>query len=83
MIVSNVRVGIRVGMPLQLQVVILSPDAMIPLYRLARSGEVVVQNLRRHLPGNACRADDEPLVKLFEVFAVGARAMVEAVGPRA
>ena len=68
---------------LQLQVVVVAKDAMVPLDGLAGSCDVAVENLLGHLAGNACRTDDEPFVVALQVFTVGTRTHVVAIHPRA
>ena len=67
---------------LQLQVVVVSEDTVIPFDGLAGSGNVAVENLLGHLAGNTCRADDEALVVFLQILAVCSGAHVEAVDPR-
>ena len=66
---------------LQLEIIVVAKDAPIPLHGLAGTVDVAVEDFLGHLAGDACRADDEPLVVALQVFAVGTRTHVIAVHP--
>ena len=68
-------------MALQLKVIVVAEEVVVPLHRLAGTVEVALHNLLRHLAAEAGRADDEALVVFLEVVAVGARTVVIAVHP--
>ncbi len=67
---------------LQLQIIIVAEDTFIPLDSLTGSGNIVADNLGRHLSGYTGRAYDEVFVITLQVFAVRSRTHVEAIDPR-
>ena len=67
---------------LQLQVVVVAKNAVIPLRSLACAFDVVPQNLARNFAGDARRTNNQSLVIGFQVFAVGSGSHVIAVYPR-
>ncbi len=67
---------------LQLEVIVVTPEALEPSHRLARPVDVALQYLLRHFATEACRAYYQPLAVLLEVFVVGTRTAVEAIDPR-
>ena len=69
-------------MALQLQIVVVAEDALVPFNGLAGTGDVALQNLVWHFAGNTGRAHDESFVEAFQVGTVGAWTHVEAVDPR-
>ena len=69
-------------MALQLQIVVVTEEVVIPFDGLTGSGDVVFQYLGRYLTGNTGRADHQPLVVFLQVFAVGTGTHIVAVNPR-
>ena len=69
-------------MALQLQIVVVAEDALVPFNGLAGTGDIALQNLVRHLTSNTGRAHDESFVKALQVGTVGAWTHIEAVDPR-
>lgn len=82
---KSLAVGDNVGifdlMALQLEIVVVAKDAVIPLYGFTGTVDVTFQNLGRHLAGDAGGADDQILVIFLKVVTVGARPGVETVYP--
>ena len=74
-------VGVAHLMALQLQVVVVAKHALVPLYGLAGSLDVALENLVGHLAGDAGRAHDEALVVALQLVVVGTRTHVESVYP--
>ena len=70
-------------MALQLEVIVVAEDALIPLHGLLGPLHVAFQHLGGHLSGYARRANYQSFVVCLEVCAVGTRAHIEAVNPRA
>ena len=66
----------------QLQIVVIAKHAPIPLNSLAGTCHVACHNLSGYLAGQTCRTDDEALVILLQILAVGAGAHVVAIDPR-
>ena len=77
---TNIRVFHLVA--LQLQVVVITEESVIPFYCLPCSSNVSVENLRRHLTGNTCRTYDESFVIFLQFFMVCTRSVVKALNPR-
>ena len=67
---------------LQLEEVVLAEEVLVPQHRLLGPGVVLGRNGARHLPGQAGRAADQPLVVFFQLRAIRSRAHVESFGPR-
>ena len=67
---------------LQLQVVVVAKNAVIPLRSLACAFDVVPQNLAWNLARDARRTNNQSLVIGLQVFAIGSRAHVISVYPR-
>ena len=67
---------------LQLDVVVLAEHPVIPFYRLACSGNVIVEDFVRHLATETRRADNQSLVILLQILAVGTWSHIETVYPR-
>ena len=67
--------------PLQLEVIVVAENALVPLQGLLGTLKVALEYLGRHLAGYARRADNKSLVVRLEVGAVGTRTHVEAVYP--
>ena len=74
----------RVGylMTLQLQIVVIAPEPLVPLDGLAGPGDISLQNLRRHFASDTGRADNQVLVVFLEFHPVCTRTVIEAVDPR-
>ena len=69
-------------MALQLQVIVISKEIVIPFAGFTCPGDVALQNLGRHLAGNTRRADNQVFMILFQVGTVGSRAHVVTIHPR-
>ena len=67
---------------LQLQVIVIAEEIVIPLACLTGSGDIALQDLGWHLAGDTCRADDEVFVILLQVGTVGSRTHVVSIYPR-
>ena len=82
--------GITVGtdrrilhlMALQLQVVVVAPEPLVPLDGLTRPSDVALQDLGRHLTSDTGRAYDQVLVVFLQFMTVCTRTTVETVHPR-
>ena len=75
-------VGVFHLVALQLQIVVVAKDAVIPLYRLARTSNVAIEYLLRHLAGDTCRADNQTLMVFLQIFTVSTGTHVKAIDPR-
>ena len=73
--------GIGHLMTLQLQIVVVAPEALVPLDCLTGAGDVALQNLRRHLTSDTGRTDNQVLVVFLQFHTVGTRTVIEAVDP--
>ena len=81
--------GIAVGtdirvfdlMTLQLEIVVVAEDPVIPSGGFLGALDVALEYLGRHLAGNTRRADDQIFVIFLQVVAVGTRAVIVSVGP--
>ena len=81
--------GIAVGtdvrvfdlMALQLEIIVIAEDPVIPSGCFLSALDVALENLGRHLAGNTRRADDQILVVFLQVIAVGTRPVIVSVGP--
>ena len=67
---------------LQLQVIVVAEDLLVPLDRLIGLFEVVRRNGARNLAGQTGRTADQALVVFLDLRTVGSRTHVETVGPR-
>ena len=74
------RVGHLVA--LQLQIVVVAPQILVPLYGLACSLYVALKYLCRHLAGYTCRAHYQVLMILLQLLMVCSRTVVETIHPR-
>ena len=80
-------VGLVVGpfdgslVQLEFEVVVVAEEVLVPADRLLGLFEVVGGDGAGHLPGQAGRAADQPLVVLLNLGAVRTRTHVEALGP--
>ena len=82
--------GITVGtdrrilhlMALQLQVVVVAPEPLVPLDGLTRPSDVALQDLRRHLTSDTGGAHDQVLMVFLQFMTVSTRTTVETVHPR-
>ena len=74
---------IRIGdfVALNLEVIIVAENTLVPFDRLFRFGDVACQNLTRHLTGETCRTDNEPFGMTLQLVVVGAGTVVETVNP--
>ena len=68
---------------LELQIVVVAEEVVIPLCGLSRALQVSVEDLAWHLARYTGRADDQSLVVALQVGPVRARLVVVAVHPRA
>ena len=75
-------VGVLDLVSLQLKIVIVAEDSLIPLQRLTRSGNVAFQYFRRYFARNTSRTDDKVLVIAFKIFTVCTRTHIITVHPR-
>ena len=66
---------------LQLQVVVIAEDALVPLYGTACTFDVAVQDLTRDLAGNTRRTDNQALVVALQLSMIGTRTHIVAVHP--
>ena len=66
---------------LQLQVVVVAKQIVIPLHGLTGTGHIAFQDLGWHFAGNAGRADTQPLMVTLQVGTVGTGTHVVAVHP--
>ena len=66
---------------LQLQIVVVAPEALMPLDGLTGSGDVAFQDLRRHLTSDTCRTDNQVLMVFLQFLAVCSRTIIETVDP--
>ena len=73
--------GIGHLMTLQFQIVVITPEALVPFYRLTGTGDITLQDLRRYLTGNTGRADYQVLMVFLEFQTVCTRTVVEAFDP--
>ena len=73
--------GILHLMALQLQIVVVAPEALVPLDGLTGAGDVALQYLRRHLTSDTGRTDNQVLVVFLQFLAVCSRTVVETVDP--
>ncbi len=67
---------------LELEIVILSEYALVPLYRLLGRSQIALGDSFRNLAAQTCRAADYTLVVLFQLEVVGTRTHIESLGPR-
>ena len=67
---------------LQLQIVILSKDLLIPAHGLLGTLHILLQNTTRNLATQAGRTADQPLMVAFQLVAVRTRTHVIAIRPR-
>ena len=74
-------IGVLHLVSLQLKIIIVAEDTFVPLYRLARSGDVAFKYLRRDFARYARRTDDKVLVITLEVGSVRTRTHVITVHP--
>ena len=68
---------------LKLQIVVVAKHTLVPLQCLARSLDVALEDLGRHLACDTCRAYNKVLVIFLKVLAVGTWSHVVAVDPGA
>ena len=68
-------------MTLQLEVVVIAPEALVPLDSLTGSRDITLQDLGRHLTGDTGRAHDEVLMVLLQFHPVGTRTVIKTVDP--
>ncbi len=73
---------VRDLMALQLQVIVIAEDTVIPLASLPRPLDVPVENLAGHLAGDTGRTDDQVLVIFLQVGTVCTGTHIESVHPR-
>ena len=66
---------------LQLQIIIVAEDALVPLDSLTGSGNIVADNLGRNLTCNTGRTDDEVFMEALQILPVGAGTHIETVNP--
>ena len=69
-------------MALELEIVIVAKEVVVPLASLAGSFQVTMQNLGWHLACNTCRTDDEVFMILLQIGTVGSWAHVVTIHPR-
>ena len=69
-------------MALELEIVIIAKEIVVPLASLAGSFQVIMQNLGWHLACNTGRAYDEVFVILLQIGTVGSWAHVVTIHPR-
>ena len=69
-------------MALQLQVVVIAKEVLIPLDGLLSLLYLVIDERTGYLASDTGGADNQPLVVLLQLAAVGTRAHVIALGPR-
>ena len=69
-------------MTLQLQIVVVAPEVLMPLNGFAGTGNVALQDLRRHLTGNTGRTNDQVLVILLQFHPISTRTVIETIDPR-
>ena len=68
-------------MALQLQVVVVAPEPLVPLDGLTRPSDVALQDLGRHLTSDTGGAHDQVLVVFLQLMTVCTRTTVEAIDP--
>ena len=68
-------------MTLELKIIIIAKQVMIPLTCLTRTVDVAFQDLRRHLTGNTRREHNQSLVVLLQFGTVGTGFIVVALHP--
>ena len=68
-------------MALQLKIVVVAKQIVIPLHGLTGTGHIALQNLGRHFACNAGRADNQSLVVALQVGTVGTGTHVVTVHP--
>jgi hypothetical protein len=73
--------GIGDLVALKLEIVVVTPETLVPLDGLACPCDVTLQNLRRHLAGDAGRADNEVFMILLQFLMVCTGTIVETVYP--
>ena len=73
--------GIGHLMTLQLQIVVVAPEPLVPLDGLTCPGDVAFQNLCRHLTGDTGRTHNQVLVVFLQLVMVCTRTTVEAIHP--
>ena len=69
-------------MALQLKVIVIAPDAVIPFDSLTSALNVTLDNLLRHFATNTGRADNEVFVESSKILAVSSRTTVISIYPR-
>ena len=78
-------VGMDIGvghlMTLQFEVIVVAKEILIPLDGLLGLVQLVIDQGTGHLTGNASRADNQPLVILFEFTPVGTGTHIVPFGP--
>ena len=73
--------GVGHLMPLQLQIVVVAPKALVPLDGLAGTCNIAFQDLRRHFASDTGRADNQILVVFLKFHTVCTWAVIESVDP--
>ena len=68
-------------MALQLQIVVVAPESLMPLDSLTGSDDISFQDLGRYLTGNTGRTDNQVFVVFLQFHAVGTRTVIETVDP--
>ena len=66
---------------LQLQIVVIAPETLVPLDSLTGTCNITFQNLGRHLTSDTGRADNQILVIFLKLHTVCTRTVVETVNP--
>ena len=66
---------------LQLQIVVITPDVVIPLYRLTRPLNIILQNLLRNLTTDTSRTDNQILMESSKILTVSSRTTVIPIHP--
>ena len=79
-----VRPDIRVlhFVALQLQIVVVTEYAVVPLDSLTGPSNVSIQNLCGHLTGNTGRTDDQSFMILLQISTIGSRSHIMTIHPR-
>ena len=66
---------------LQLQIIVISEDALMPFDRLTGPSNITFKNLGRHLTSDTCGTDNQTLMILLQLLMVCTRTVIEAVHP--
>ena len=68
-------------MALEFQIVVVAPEALVPLDSLTGPGDISLQDLRRHLTSDTGRADNQVLMVSLQIGTVRTGTVIETVDP--